>query len=461
MLGLVISSISKFAAEMSQDNVVRKHFERVRTRTLERTTTNPVEAAKVVNAFSKPAAMRISAPTNAEHMQHAISEPSQEETIPGNQDRRHSSIASEDANAKISTLRQRRTTFLAAAKPRQKKVRLLRDERQRFDEMRRIQNATQRFKKYWALSLSVCAFAVLWLIGAVVFWFAERKIQGMSYFQALYFCYVSLLTIGYGDFAPQSNAGRPFFVVWSLIAVPTITLLINDMGSTVIESFKKGTFIAADWTILLRRGIWSDFLERHSKIKKYLTSRKEKRERERRMQEGLAGPIHDDITIIEDHEDGDINGVYRRSTTEMSKKKEDADLRRLVDEFIKDKSIVPSEAALARHLSNAIRRVTKDVLEPEKKYDFEEWAELTRLIQLTGRSASQAQQEEEEDDPLDWDWLGDHSPMMANMSEPEFVMEKLCQMLARNMKIMERKVEEGKREIERLRKFSPKASSTR
>lgn len=53
----------------------------------------------------------------------------------------------------------------------------------------------------------------------------------MTYFQALYLCYVSLLTIGYGDLAPQSNAGRPFFVVWSLVAVPTMTILVADMVS--------------------------------------------------------------------------------------------------------------------------------------------------------------------------------------------------------------------------------------
>jgi len=40
----------------------------------------------------------------------------------------------------------------------------------------------------------------------------------------MYFAYTTLLTIGYGDFYPQSNSGKPFLVVWSLLAVPTVTV---------------------------------------------------------------------------------------------------------------------------------------------------------------------------------------------------------------------------------------------
>jgi potassium channel subfamily K len=209
MLGLVISSISKFAAEMSQDNVVRKHFERTRTRTLERTTTDPLEfqRSQILRRLQKSNMIPISAPVNPRQMHRSMDIHHQHGTIRTSR----SSIGSGRRDSIIPPVR-RRTNIREVVKLRHTKVRLLREERERFDEMRRIQQSTQRFKKYWALSLSVLAFAILWCIGAVVFWLAERKVQGMSYFQALYFCYVSLLTIGYGDFAPKSNAGRPFFV---------------------------------------------------------------------------------------------------------------------------------------------------------------------------------------------------------------------------------------------------------
>lgn len=44
--------------------------------------------------------------------------------------------------------------------------------------------------------------------------------QQWTYLESLYFAYTSLLTIGYGTPFPQSNAGKPFFVIWSLLAVP-------------------------------------------------------------------------------------------------------------------------------------------------------------------------------------------------------------------------------------------------
>ena len=33
------------------------------------------------------------------------------------------------------------------------------------------------------------------------------------------------LTIGYGDFYPATEAGRPIFIVYALLAVPTMTIV--------------------------------------------------------------------------------------------------------------------------------------------------------------------------------------------------------------------------------------------
>src|SRR5436305_12563154 len=51
----------------------------------------------------------------------------------------------------------------------------------------------------------------------------------------------ALLTIGYGDFSPQSEAGRSFFILWSLLAVPTTTTLVASTvdGLTEQMGYKK------------------------------------------------------------------------------------------------------------------------------------------------------------------------------------------------------------------------------
>jgi potassium channel subfamily K len=317
-------------------------------------------------------------------------------------------------------------------KRKEKKLVVLRDQKDRFDAMRRIQQSTARFKRWYALTLSLIAFSLLWCVGAIVFWQCEKDAQGMTYFQALYLCYVSLLTIGYGDLAPQSNAGRCFFVIWSLIAVPTITILINDLGGTVIDSFKKGTFRFADFTILPKEGVWKEWLQSNPRLWKWLIRRKEEKERKKRLEEGLQFPSSAENIDLETAED---SAALHPDLATLSKE--------LTDD---KKHEVPSDAVLARRLALAIRQVAIDFKSAEadtKFYSFEEWAELTRLIRFTSKSNDDAIAEEKEEGLIEWDWIGETSPMMSGVSEPEFVLDRLCESLGRYM----RRVEMGRERI--------------
>ncbi|KAL9037436.1 MAG: hypothetical protein Q9214_005707, partial [Letrouitia sp. 1 TL-2023] len=118
-----------------------------------------------------------------------------------------------------------------------------------FDLMREIQNHASQREKWNALLLSGSAWLVLWLVGAAVFWKAEHA-QEWSYFGALYFAYTSLLTIGYGDLKPFSNAGKPAFVFWSLLAVPALTIVISNMGDTVVKGVRDLTDYLGEFTLL-------------------------------------------------------------------------------------------------------------------------------------------------------------------------------------------------------------------
>jgi potassium channel subfamily K len=323
-----------------------------------------------------------------------------------------------------------------ALKRKEKTFLVLRDEKDKFDAMRHIQQSTNRFKRWYSLSMSIIAFGLLWCIGAVVFWQLEKDTQGMTYYQALYFCYVCLLTIGYGDLAPRSNAGRCFFLIWSLIAVPTMTILVNDLGGTVIANFKKGTYRFADFTILPKAGVWREWIEANPHVFRFLKRQQENRERKKRMKEGMPFP---DEEGGDPKMDPDVQSLHPT-------------LQDLTKEVTKDlKPTTPDHAILARRLAVAIRTVASDLKTDENKsYTFEEWAELTRLIRFTGESDSEAISEESKD-VLEWDWIGENSPMMSGLSEPEFVLDRLCESLARYMKKVER--EKGKSMRKRSRDF--------
>ncbi|KAL6937975.1 hypothetical protein ACO0RG_004502 [Hanseniaspora osmophila] len=97
--------------------------------------------------------------------------------------------------------------------------------------MRKTHKECESYAKRSGAILSVVIWILFWLIGALIFKF----IEDWSYFNALYFCFLCLITIGYGDFAPSTGAGRSFFVVWALAAVPLMTCLINSVGEYLYD----------------------------------------------------------------------------------------------------------------------------------------------------------------------------------------------------------------------------------
>ena len=122
-------------------------------------------------------------------------------------------------------------------------------QKREFITMRRIRQIATVQHKWVSLTLSLVIWMTMWLIGAVVFWRSESD-HHWSYFEALYFAYTSLLTIGYGDFFPVSSLGKSFFVFWSLLAVPTITILISNIGDTLIRFIRDLTNFLGELTIL-------------------------------------------------------------------------------------------------------------------------------------------------------------------------------------------------------------------
>ncbi|SCU78726.1 LAME_0A05534g1_1 [Lachancea meyersii CBS 8951] len=98
-----------------------------------------------------------------------------------------------------------------------------------FDLIKHIRKTSRLKQQRWSTLVIVCIFIMFWLLGALVFYFAEN----WSYFNSLYFCFLCLITIGFGDFAPKSGAGRAFFVVWAICAVPLMTAIISTLGDTL------------------------------------------------------------------------------------------------------------------------------------------------------------------------------------------------------------------------------------
>ncbi|KAI1777115.1 voltage-gated potassium channel [Hypoxylon cercidicola] len=119
-----------------------------------------------------------------------------------------------------------------------------------FQLMRKIQRQASKRRRWTAMAVSFSTWVVLWLVGAKIFQECEAPYQGWSYFDGFYFAFTALTTVGYGDLTPVSNSAKAFFVFWSLLALPTMTVLISNAGDTIVKGVKDGTLLLGNITIL-------------------------------------------------------------------------------------------------------------------------------------------------------------------------------------------------------------------
>lgn len=290
---------------------------------------------------------------------------------------------------------------------------------QEFHVMRRLQELSERKRRYTALAISTTAALLLWFLGALVFDHSEKP-QGYTYFTWLYFSYTSLLTIGYGDFSVSSNSGKAFFVFWSLLAVPTLTILISNMGDTIIKGFKDFTIWVGSFTVLPDENGLASALKvgmERARVGKVLKAK-------------------------------DLDHQAARDTSEQR------GLDRMAKYIEKEELVEAKEAGeqgdlLERDihfyhfiLAKEVRQVMRDLnVSPPRQYTYEEWVYYLQLIGQDEHDASahrrpEDQQNNTKDDAPDigtaddgdemkWSWLGIRSPLMGNTNEAEWLLQRL------------------------------------
>ena len=184
-----------------------------------------------------------------------------------------------------------------------------------------------------------------------------------------------------------------------------MTILISDMGDTVIASFKRGTFKLADWTVLPKAGLWRELLEKYPWLLLWLQKKAQKAAEKRRLAAGM--PIG--------QEESEMDPA---PTMEQVSELDNLD-----------------DQALARKLAIAIRHTANHLKDdPPHMYGYEEWAEYTRLIRFSRLSQEEIELAEEEQGIVEWDWIGGDSPMLADSTESEWVLDRLCESLNRYMR---------------------------
>ncbi|KAL8692845.1 MAG: hypothetical protein Q9218_002195 [Villophora microphyllina] len=345
-----------------------------------------------------------------------------------------------------------------------------------FEMMRQIQDNANKRQKWNALFISGSAWLVLWLVGAVVFWKAEHA-QQWSYFGALYFAYTSLLTIGFGDYKNFSNSGKPAFVFWSLLAVPTLTIVISNMGDTVVKGIRDLTDYLGEFTVLPGE---SSTKGRAKQIFSKAASRFSRDQGKEEMMDEPPGMLGEKESNdnTEDQKHGALTAATDRFANDIEKEELSAvkSAEHRGDEVSKHKHEYHFQ--LIREFRNVMKHLDES---PSRRYTYEEWAWYLKLmgenedshsshreppvkVQDPNQSGQPDMQEGATDDndekDRQWSWLGNRSPLMGEVGEAEWVLERLSVRLEKELRREhEAQMEEKKRLNQKEGEVAPSSSS--
>jgi voltage-gated potassium channel len=90
--------------------------------------------------------------------------------------------------------------------------------------MGRAEKAKKEYLSIQNQFRATAAVAAAMLAGGTVFY---HFVEHFKWLDSLYFCVITLTTIGYGDFAPKTDLGKLFTIFYVLVGVGIIATFAN------------------------------------------------------------------------------------------------------------------------------------------------------------------------------------------------------------------------------------------
>lgn len=298
-----------------------------------------------------------------------------------------------------------------------------------FKMMELVRRSSHNYVRFLSLAAVTFTFIIFWLLGAL----AYHLLEGWTFFDSVYFCFLCLLTIGYGVPSPTSTFARSFFVVWALGAIPLNTILISNIGDTIF-------IICVDYSNKLTEFV---FTGRYSEIISSLTGQKN---------EGVKplGQLESDLESSEiKEEENEAELEKNDSKTEIfdqlaSTSKE---IQKLLDQEM-DKSQSNPEPTKSFDILRTILQTQRDILElidvlesikalltqdPSPKHrkgksvhSYEDWMRLSKMVESTIRDKLPSAR-----DAIFW--ISEHSPLKYPLDEQNYFIHRYNRVLDRKI----------------------------
>lgn len=85
------------------------------------------------------------------------------------------------------------------------------------------------------LKITISLVFTLLLFGTIFYMIFEK----WSMIDSLYFCVVTMATVGYGDFSPQTKVGKLFTIVYIFMSIGTFVALCTQLADLLIQRRKR------------------------------------------------------------------------------------------------------------------------------------------------------------------------------------------------------------------------------
>ena len=324
------------------------------------------------------------------------------------------------------------------------------DSEDAFKEMRMIRNRASYKQLNLSLAMTLSIFCLYWLIGAMVFHFVED----WTYFEGIYFCFLCLLTIGYGDFVPKSPFGRVFFVSWGVSAIPLMTILISNIGDKLYD-------FADQLSELLNKMFYKRRLEELEKLETEIAEEVEREEdsveedssdRTARLStvyetQSNVAPPYGDLGVKQSTygSNSQLTESIGRSTKQIAsvnpfqKPKRPSYLEEYTNVGEEIRKRLSHQKEIYCHMLTFLEKfkpLMLDAIEsPSKTYDYEKWSALLEYVEsdrLRNKMHGDNSMKAGYQDNLFW--LSDDSPLRLPLKEPNYLLMKVFLKMEANLR---------------------------